>query len=140
MTVYLDASLLVALFTHDPLSLRADSYLRANAPLLIVSNFAAAEFSSALARRVRTREVTPDEARVAFSNFDAWTARSTQHAELVAADVSAAQAFLRRLDLTLRTPDALNIAIALRVSAELATFDEKMAASAIALGVTIAAA
>jgi predicted nucleic acid-binding protein len=48
--------------------------------------------------------------------------------------VSAAEAFLRRLDLNLRTPDALNIAIAQRVGALLVSFDEKMAASARALG------
>jgi predicted nucleic acid-binding protein len=140
LKVYLDASVLVALFTRDRLSARADSYLRANLPVLIVSNFAAAEFSSALARRVRTGEMTPDEARIAFSNFDAWTARSTQHAEVAAADVTTAQAFLRRLDLTLRTPDAINIAIAVRVGADLATFDDKMAASARALGTPVAAA
>ncbi len=140
MNVYLDASVLVALFTRDRLSARADAFLRANMPVLIVSNFAAAEFSSALARRVRTGEMRADEARLAFSNFDAWTARSTQHAELVAADVTAAQAFLRRLDLALRAPDALNIAIALRLAADLATFDDKMAASAVALGTPIAAA
>ena len=140
MTVYLDASILVALFTRDHLSARADAFLRSSLPVLVVSNFAAAEFSSALARRVRTGEMTPDDARLAFSNFDAWTSRSTQPAELVAADVAAAQAFLRRLDLTLRTPDALNIAIALRIGAELATFDEKMAASAHLLGARISAA
>jgi predicted nucleic acid-binding protein len=140
LNVYLDASVLVALFTHDQHTARADAWLRASMPVLIVSNFAAAEFSSALARRVRTGEMTPDGARIAFSNFDAWTARSTHHAELVAADVTAAQAFLRRLDLTLRTPDALNIAIALRVGADLATFDEKMAASARALGTPLVAA
>jgi predicted nucleic acid-binding protein len=140
VSVYLDASVLVALFTLDRLSARADAYLRASMPVLIVSNFAAAEFSSALARRVRTGEMTAAQALLAFSNFDAWTARSTQNTELVAADVAAAQAFLRRLDLTLRTPDAVNIAIALRIGADLATFDEKMAASALALGVPIAAA
>jgi len=138
--VYLDASVLVALFTRDPLSARADAFLRSSLPVLVVSNFAAAEFSSALARRARTAEMTPADARSAFSNFDAWTTRSTQLAELVAADVAAAQAFVRRLDLTLRTPDALNIAVALRVGAELATFDEKMAASAHLLGARIAAA
>ena len=140
MTVYLDASVLVALFTRDHLSARADAYLRSNLPVLIVSNFAAAEFSSALARRVQTAEMTPDDTRSAFSNFDAWTTRSTRQVELVAADVAAAQAFLRRLDLNLRTPDALNIAITLRVGAELATFDGKIAASAHALGARIAAA
>jgi len=37
------------------------------------------------------------------------------------ADVAAAAAFLRRLDLTLRTPDAPHIAIAQRIRAELLT-------------------
>jgi hypothetical protein len=49
-------------------------------------------------------------------------------------------AALRRLDLTLRTPDALNIAIAQRVGATLATFDAKMADAARALGTEVAAA
>ena len=38
-----------------------------------------------------------------------------------------ADAYLRRLDLTLRTPDALNIALTQRAGALLATLDEKMA-------------
>jgi predicted nucleic acid-binding protein len=48
--------------------------------------------------------------------------------------------FLRRLDLTLRTPDALNIAIAQRAASVLMTFDEKMAANAHALGTPLVAA
>lgn len=44
--------------------------------------------------------------------------------------MKAAEAFLRRLDLAIRTPDALNIAITQRIGAALATFDQKMAASA----------
>jgi predicted nucleic acid-binding protein len=45
----------------------------------------------------------------------------------------------RRLDLPLRTPDALNIAIAQRVGADLVTFDDRMVASARALGITLLA-
>jgi len=76
--VYLDASVLVALLTNDPLTPRADAFMRANTPTLIVSDFAAAEFASAMARRVRTGGITPDEARLAFSTFDAWAARATR--------------------------------------------------------------
>lgn len=47
---------------------------------------------------------------------------------------------LRRLDLNIRTGDALNIAIAQRLEATLATFDGKMAENARALGVPVAAA
>jgi uncharacterized protein len=132
--VYLDASVLVALLTNDPLTPRADAFMRANTPTLIVSDFAAAEFASAMARRVRAGGITRDEARLAFSTFDAWAARVTRRAQTKAADVSAAEAFLRRLDLNLRAPDALNIAIVQRIGAVLVSFDEKMAASARALG------
>jgi predicted nucleic acid-binding protein len=49
-------------------------------------------------------------------------------------DVAVATAFLRRLDLTLRAPDAIHIAIAQRVDATLVTFDQGMATAALALG------
>jgi uncharacterized protein len=58
---------------------------------------------------------------------------------LIASGFAAAGA-LRRLDLPLRTADAVNIAIVRRMGATLMTFDEKMAASAKALGVRVAAA
>jgi predicted nucleic acid-binding protein len=50
VSVYLDASVLVALFTHDLLGARADAFLRTHSPVLVVSDFAAAEFASAIAR------------------------------------------------------------------------------------------
>jgi len=137
VTLYLDARLLVALLTNDALSARADALLRQRTSILAVSDFAAAEFAFAIARRVRTREVTAAEARLAFSHFDAWAARATQRVDTTTADVKAADAFLRRLDLPLRTPDAINIAIAERIGAALATFDEKMASSARALGTEV---
>ncbi len=51
--------------------------------------------------------------------------------------MKAAEAFVRRLDLALRTPDALHIAMAQRVDATLVTFDEKMATCAKALGTPV---
>ncbi len=58
--------------------------------------------------------------------------------EISAGDVAVATAFLRRLDLPLRTPDALHIAIAGRIGATLVTFDQRMAISARALGMAVA--
>jgi uncharacterized protein len=134
LSVYLDASILVSLFTVDTLTARADAALRERSPLLMVSDFAAAEFASAMARRVRMQIITADEARAAFSTFDAWIARTTTLISVTSADVTAAAGFLRRLDLTLRTQDALHIAIAQRVGAALFTFDQQMASAARALG------
>ena len=138
MSLYLDASVLVSLFAIDPTSARAETYLAAHPDNLVVSDFGAAEFSSAVARRVRTRELTSDEGRLAFSNFDSWLARSAARQQTTTTDIDVADRILRRLAVNLRTPDPLHVAIAQRVNATLVTFDRSMAASARALGMAVA--
>lgn len=138
MSVYLDASVIVALFTENHFTSRADAFLEKAANTVVISDFAAAEFASVVARQVRTRDITAQTARDAFSSFDSWTSRAAQRVETGAIDIRAADAFLRRLDLTLRTADAVNIAIARRIGASIATFDEKMAKIARVLGTNVA--
>ena len=65
---------------------------------------------------------------------DRFARQRLQRVEMTPGDLAAATVFLRRLDLPLRTPDALHIAIAQRVGAMLVTFDRQMAASARTLG------
>lgn len=137
MSVYLDASVLVALFTNDLSMERAEAAIRRDWPLLIVSDFAAAEFASAISRRVRMNRLTVDEARSAFSTFDQWITQTAQLATAASTDLLAATGFLRRLDLNLRAPDPINLAIAQRLGATLATFDEKMQTSAARLGLSV---
>lgn len=137
MSVYLDASVLVALFMEERFSGRAEHFLRSATPALIVSDFAAAEFASAIARRVRTKELVAERARIAFATFDAWMLRAARRIETMPVDVSTAESFVRRLDLVLRAPDAVNIAIAQRLNASLATFDRQMAKAAEALQVAV---
>jgi uncharacterized protein len=140
VSVYLDASILVSLFTSDALTGRADRLLRNALPRLIVSDFAAAEFASAIARRVRVGDLMERDARTAFAAFDEWTTKMTRRSETTTADIASATRFLRRLDLNLSTPDALNIAIAQRFGADLLPFDEKMAMCASTLGLTVVSA
>ena len=138
MSLYLDASVLVALFVIDPTSARAEAYLRENPDTITVSDFGAAEFSSAVARRVRMRDLTVQAGRLAFSNLDMWLVRSADRQQLTPIDIDAADRILRRLAVNLRTPDALHVAIAQRTGATLVTFDTRMADSARALGVAVA--
>lgn len=138
MSYYLDASVLVALFVIDPASARAADYLSAHLAIVVVSDFGAAEFSSAVARRVRTGDLTREDGQLAFLNFDTWIARSARRHEITTADIAAADRILRRLDINLRTPDAIHIAITQRVGATLVTFDNGMAAAARALGMAVA--
>ena len=141
MSVYLDTSVLIALFIDsDPFTERAKACMARNPDSLIVSDFVAAEFASAVARLTRTRRLTTDDATALFGTFDAWTARTAETANATTPDIAAASAVLRRLDLNLRAPDAINIAVADRLGAILATFDDRMATAARALGVQVAPA
>lgn len=138
MRAYLDASFLIALFTNDAFSARAEQLLEPEKPVLLISDFACAEFASAVAKRVRVEQFGIGDARLTLSNFDAWMSRGSQHVSMTSSDIKVAEAYLRRLDLTLRTPDALHIAMVQRTGATLLTFDEKMAACARKLGTAVA--
>lgn len=140
MKAYLDTSFIIALHVEDPHSDRANSYMLDNQPEIIVSDFATAEFSAAIARHVRMGKTTAQGAKTTFANFDAWMYLFTERAETNSTDVKAAEAFIRRLDVNLCTSDALHIAIALRIGAALASFDERMAANAGILGMPVVAA
>jgi predicted nucleic acid-binding protein len=134
---YLDTSFLVALLISEPFTDRAEGFARSEPTSLIVSDFAAAEFASAVSRRVRTREYTIEQGRTALTTFDNWVAGASRQIGGTPIDIAFATTFLRRLDLPLKTPDAIHIAIAQRVGATLVTFDRQMAASARALGTPV---
>lgn len=140
MSVYLDASDLAASFANDPFTDRVDSCLRAEAPSLLISDFAGAEMASAIARRVRTTERTTGEANDVFIAFDESPIRLDSWVETTPADIAMATTLVRRLDLGLRAPDALSIAIAQRVGSAPWAFDQKMAEGARTLGRTLISA
>lgn len=138
MTVYVDTSVLVPLFTTDALSERADRFFDETLPAVLLSDLACAEFASAMARKARTAVLSTDQARAAFTAFDAWTSQQSTRVQVSSADITLAESFIRRLDLTLRAPDAMHIAMAIRLGAPLATFDRAMEDSARALGCALA--
>jgi len=135
---YLDTNFIVALITPEALSDRAAAFVATEPGPLIVSDFTTAEFSSVIARQVRTGERLRDEALLVLERFDVWANQATSRAEVVSIDVALATTYLRRLDLTLLTPDALHIAIARRLGAFLVTFDRRMITTARTLGVPVA--
>jgi hypothetical protein len=64
LTVYLDTSLLVGLFVEgDAHAPRARSFSAGDDEVMVVSNYAAAEFSSVIARLTRTDVIRPEAAR-----------------------------------------------------------------------------
>lgn len=135
--IYLDNSVLVPLLLPDAFAARAEAFLLSGPAGLVVSDFVSAEFASVVGIRVRTKDLGMRDAQAALANFDVWCGQRTLGAETTTSDIRAAEAMLRRLDLTLRAPDAINLAITERLAASLATFDKKMAASAIKLGIPV---
>jgi len=135
LSLYLDASALLPLFIQESRTDEAHGHLHGN--VLVISDFAIAEFSSGVARRTRTGDIKESDATLVFATFDAWITNAAWRANLTTGDLANATALIRRLDLGLRAPDALNIAITQRCGAHLLTFDGKMARSARALGVNV---
>lgn len=106
-----------------------------------VSTLTAAECAAVIGRRFRTRALTRAEAAEAFMSVDDWIAGFVDApAATGEADIADASVFLRRLDLALRTADAIHLAIVRRLSATLLTFDAALADAARALDVRVATA
>jgi predicted nucleic acid-binding protein len=139
LTVYLDTSVLAGFFIRaDTFASRAKSFFAGIDEVPLVSDFVAAEFSSVIARLVRKRQFTAKEARETFALFDNWRTQSADDTDAVPDDIRLADTIIRRLDLNIRAPDAINLAIAMRLDAAVATFDSRMAENARTLGVAVA--
>jgi hypothetical protein len=138
LSTYLDASVVVALFTDDVFAdMDAARVSRANHPI-VVSDFGVAEFASGLGLRVRRAALSPASARRACDLLDHRLSASCDVVSLAPQDIALATAWLRRFDLTLRAPDAIHLAIAARLAAPVATFDAGMEVAARTLGVPLA--
>jgi uncharacterized protein len=140
LSIYFDTSVLGGLFIEaDVFADRAAKFFAETTETVIVSDFAAAEFASVVARVTRMNRVTETQARAIFGNFDNWRARFADEGDVVSSDIEAATMILRHLNLNIRAPDAISLAIALRLGATVATFDRGMAQNAAALGILVAA-
>ena len=138
MSVYLDTSVVDPFFLVDSFADRARVFLATKPSDLMVSDLASAEFCDVVGRRLRSGALQLSEARTAIANFDSWKSQYALPLETLPSDIQSVEAFLKRLDLVLRAPDAIHISSAQRLGAELATFDQRMAECARALGVVVA--
>lgn len=135
MSLYLDASVLIPKLIEEPDTPTIEGYLAGTPEERLVSDFAAAEVASGLSRHVRTRRLSVAEASAALADFEIWRAANSSPAEVHAADVRLTYAYVCRLDLALRAPDALHLAIAHRTEAKLVSFDRRLLRAASALGI-----
>ena len=137
MTFYLDASVMLPILVRESSSAVVDAFMATVQQQLWVSDFAAAEVASALSRLVRNGRLQAADGAACLSDFDVWCGAMTLRAEIHAADVRLADAYVRRFDLALRAPDALHLAVVQRLDLSLVTLDRRLATAARELGVGV---
>ena len=91
--IYLDASALVSLFMPDRHTAAVRALLRAGPVTIGISDFASAEFASAVARRVRMGELTAPEGSHLLNVYNGWVAANAESLEVEPAGVRVASIF-----------------------------------------------
>jgi predicted nucleic acid-binding protein len=132
---YFDASALVPMLVKEAASSVVLNLVEGLSERPVVSDFAAGEVASALARLARISALTPQDAQGRLNTFDTWRLADTQAIDVLNSDVSQAAIYVRQFSLGLRMPDALHLAIAQRAGLLLVTLDERMVTAGAALGV-----
>lgn len=131
MICYVDTSVLVALCVNEPKSEDVSRWYGKSKDQLVSSVWCVTEFASALGIKQRTKQITMEQAQVAWQNFQRLCANDLT---LLSPDAEIFhQAALLTLDATtgLRAGDALHLASALQANAKrMATLDELFARSA----------
>ena len=134
--VYLDASVLVSLLLGEPSSAAVERWISGVELPLLVSDFAAAEVSSAISLAVRQGRETGANGADRLADFDEWRSGApTIQIDVDAGDIRMADQIVRAFDLGLKAPDALHVATAQRLNAKLITLDRRLLRAASALGV-----
>jgi uncharacterized protein len=137
MVFYFDASALVSLFLDDANTEMARSWFDKNTLPQHISQFCAIEFASAIAIRLRRNDISIDQAEKYLKTFDRWSINAVAKTVITASDLNDAELFVRRFELKFRGPDALHIAICIRLKATMITFDQNQAHAARALGLNV---
>jgi hypothetical protein len=135
--MYIDTSLLVPYYCPEALSQAAERTLRRD-PRPAVSDLVEVELFSALARKVRAREMTAaDATRISAQFLDHLQAGLYARIAVQRRHYEAARGWLTRFTLPLRALDALHLALADTEGLRLATADRDLSRSARSLGVAV---
>jgi uncharacterized protein len=137
MSLYFDASAVLPMLVEEATTTAIDALTKNPPEPLLLSDFAAGEVASAIARLVRTRVLREDDAQNRLQVFDLWRAGNASDISTLASDIAQAALLVRRFALGLRMPDAIHLAICQRLGASLVTFDQRLYSAAAFLHVPI---
>ncbi|HBR50409.1 MAG TPA: VapC toxin family PIN domain ribonuclease [Nitrospira sp.] len=137
MTAYVDTSILAAYYCPEPLSSAAEHALR-NLSSPMISDLTLVEFASAISRKVREKTFSRESAVQLMTQFEPHLAEGYYKVlALKARDYHLAHSWLGQLTGTLRTLDALHLAVAQTAEISILTADRRLAAEARRLGVSV---
>ena len=137
LLMYIDTSLLVPYYCPEALSQVAERTLRSDSSPT-VSDLIEVEFFSALARKVRMKDMSATDARRTGLQFvDHLQAGLYARIAIERRHYDAARAWLARFSLPLQTLDALHLAVADLEGLRLATADRDLSRCARRLGVAV---
>jgi predicted nucleic acid-binding protein len=137
LSLYLDASAILPILITERSSHVVNRFLNDQPDPLVVTEFAAAEVASGLSRLARMGAIDRASADRHLADFDLWRERLSQPLDIQASDFRLASDFVRRLDLGLRAPDALHVAVCRRADLSRVTVERRLASAAEALGVRV---
>ena len=125
--VYLDTSVAVSLFVQEPASDGVAAWFATCADPIIAADWIVTEFASALSLKERRGDVTAEDARAVWAEFDAFCGTGLRLVPVSRKAFEEAANMVRDAASGLRSSDSLHLAVALEIGASsLATADANL--------------
>jgi predicted nucleic acid-binding protein len=137
VTTYVDTSVLAAYYCPEPISALAERTLR-SLTNPIISDLTLVELTSAVSRKIREKTLSREEGTRILTQFETHLEEGYYRILPVRTrDYRMARSWLAQLQGTLRTLDALHLAVAESAGSSTLTADKRLAAEAQTLGLPV---